>query len=154
MSGNKLVKILFRFYNEILNEESTETMLAEIVDEEKGYYKLNNIPFYVPKMSFGDIVWAEFKTSEGMLIYRRTIQSSGNSTIHVIMVNDNYKADLIMKIFENHGCRSEKINNYFTLEIPAEMDYLPIKQKLDKLKSDLILDYAESCLSYKHQYKN
>jgi hypothetical protein len=153
MSGNKLIKILFRFYSAILNEESTETMLAEIVDEEKGYFKLDNIPFYVPKIASGDIVWAEFKTSDGMLTYRKTIQYSGNSTIHVIMVNDKYEADLIRKIFENHGCRSDKANNYFALEIPAAMDYLPIKHKLDKLKSDLILDYSESCLSEKHQYQ-
>lgn len=154
MPENKLVKILFRFYSEILNEESTETMSAEIVDEEKGYFKLDNIPFYVPKIASGDIIWAEFKTMDGMLTYRKTIQSSGNSTIHVIMVNDKYEADLIRKIFENHGCRSDKVNNYFALEIPATMDYLPIKHKLDKLKSDQILDYAESCLSQNHQYKN
>jgi hypothetical protein len=104
-------------------------------------------------MASGDIVWAEFKTSDGMLIYRKTIQSSGNSTIHVIMVNDKYEADLIRKIFENHGCRSDKVYNYFALEIPAAMDYLPVKHKLDKLKSDLILDYSESCLSEKHQYQ-
>lgn len=154
MSKNNSVKLLFRFYSEILNEESTETILAEIVDEEKGYYKLIDIPFYVPKVASGDIVWAEFKTSEEALTYRRTIQSSGNSIIQVIMVDDKYKADLIMKIFENHGCRSKKINNYFSLEILAAMDYLPIKHKLDKLKSDLILDYSESCLSHRHLYKN
>jgi hypothetical protein len=70
------------------------------------------------------------------------------------MVNEKYEADLIRKIFGNAGCRSAKINHYFALEIPAAMDYLIIKQKLDKLKKGGILDYTESCLSEKHQYKD
>jgi hypothetical protein len=154
MPPDNLVKILFRFYSDILDKETVETMWAEIADEEKGYYKLSNIPFYIPKIASKDIIWAEFKTSEGMLTYRKTIQCSGNSTIHVIVLNDEYEVNAIRNVFESMGCGSEKINNYFVLDIPAEINYLPIKQKLNELEKDGVLDYEESCLSDRHQYKD
>jgi hypothetical protein len=39
------VKILFRFYSDVLDEETVETMWASIIDKNKGLYKLDNIPF-------------------------------------------------------------------------------------------------------------
>jgi hypothetical protein len=148
------VKILFRTFSEILEDETAETIPAEIVDSEKGYYKLDGPPFYIPKVTSGDVVWAEFKASEGVLTYRKTIQFSGNSTIHVIIMADGFDVDVIREIFEQLGCKSEKINKYFALDIPGETNYLPVKQKLDELQKSGALDYAESCLSDRHQYKD
>ncbi len=155
MLEDNSVKIFFRFYSDILEEETTETLLADIENKEYGYYKLSSIPFYVPKIATGDILWAGYNESEGMLTYRKTVQHSGNSTIHVIILDDGYEINAVRKIFEDMGCRSEKLNqNYFALQIPANIDYIPIKRKLDELEKEGILDYAESCLSEKHQYKN
>jgi hypothetical protein len=148
------VKILFRTFSEILEDEIAETILAEIVDAEKGYFKLGSVPFYIPKVASGDIVWAEFKASEGVLTYRKTIQFSGNSTVHVIIMDDGYDVDVVREILEELGCKSQKINKYFALDIPADVNYLPIKRKLDELQKGGALDYAESCLSDKHQYKD
>jgi hypothetical protein len=39
------------------------------------------------------------------------------------------------------------------MEIPVTVDYIPVKRKLDELEKAKIIDYAESCLSEKHQYK-
>jgi hypothetical protein len=155
MSEDNSVKIFFRFYSDILEEETTETLLAEIENKEYDYYKLSSIPFYVPKIAPGDVVWAEYNESEGMLTFRKTVQHSGNSTIHAIVLDDEYDINAVCKIFDDMGCRSEKLNqNYFALEIPANIDYIPIKRKLDELEKEGILDYAESCLSEKHEYKN
>jgi hypothetical protein len=155
MSDKNSVKIFFRFYSDILEEETTETLLAEIDNKEYGYYKLSSIPFYVPKIATGDIVWAEYNEREGMLTYRKTVQHSGNSTLHAIILDDVHEVNVVCEILDNMGCRSEKLNqNYFALEVPANIDYIPVKRKLDELEKGGILDYAESCLSEKHQYKN
>jgi hypothetical protein len=69
-------------------------------------------------------------------------------------MDDNHKVDAICEIFESIGCKSKKINKYFALDIPAEINYLPIKQKLDELQKSGVLDYAESCLSGRHQHKD
>jgi hypothetical protein len=155
MPEDNAVKILFRFYSDILEEETTEILLAEVFDSEYGYYKLNSIPFYAPKTAPGDIVWAEYSETEGMLTYRKIIQSSGNSIIHAIVLDDEYDINAIRGIFNDMGCRSEVLNDrYFALEIPAAVDYVPVKRKLDELEKEGILDYAESGLSEKHAYKN
>ena len=154
MSDDNLVKILFRFYSNILDEETSETMWAEVVDLEKGYYKLDNIPFYVPLIASDDVVFAEYDDMESMLTYRKTVKYSGNSTIHVIIMNDKYEINTIRKIFEVMSCVSERYSDkYFALEIPFDIDYVPVKQKLDEMENEEIIGYAETCLSEKHQYK-
>ena len=73
MSKDNLVKILFNFYSDILDEQTNETMWAEAVDAEKNLYKIDNIPFYVPLLSSGDIVFAEYDEDQSMLMYRETV---------------------------------------------------------------------------------
>ncbi|BAU55784.1 DUF4265 domain-containing protein [Mucilaginibacter gotjawali] len=155
MPDSSSVKILFNFFSDILDDYATETLLAEVVNEEYGYYKLKNLPFYVPKLALDDVVWAEFKQSEGMLVCRKTVQHSGNSTIQGILLNIEPDMDEILVTFKADGCVAEKLNDrYFTIAVPASVDYIPLKSKLDKLKREKVLDYAESSLSDKHQYKN
>jgi hypothetical protein len=149
------VKILFRFYSDILEEDTTETLQAEVIDKEKGYYKLETIPFHAPLVALGDIVYAKYDEAESILIYRETIQYSGNSTIHVIIMDDQYDIDAIRGIFHEISCLSEKNSNkYFALNVPAKVDYLPIKDNMDQLEKEDIIGYAESCLSENHQYKD
>lgn len=153
--ADNLVKILFRFYSDILEDETVETMWAEVIDREKGHYQIDNIPFYAPLVASDDIVFAKYDERESMLTYRETIQYSGNSTIHVIIMDDQYDIDAIRGIFHDMGCLSEKNSDkYFALNIPAKVDYLPIKANLDQLEKEDVIGYAESCLSENHQYKD
>ena len=153
MSDDNLVKILFRFYSDILDEETIETLQTEDVDVEHGYYKLRGIPFYASKIAIGDIVWAEYNEADKMLTYRKTVQHSGNSTIHAIALNDEYDIDAIIKVLEESGCLTEKLNaKYFAINVPARVDYFPVKQKLNELEKEKVIDYAESWLSEKHNY--
>ena len=154
MSTDKPVKILFRFHSNILDEITVETLWADVIDEKLGYYKLDNIPFYAPLIALGDIVHAEYDESEGMLTYRSTIEYSGNSTIHVIIMDDGYDINAIRKVFEDMGCLSERMKNrYFAMEVPFNVDYLPIKQKLMKMAGEEIIDFAETSLSDNHYHE-
>ncbi len=146
-------KILFRFYSDILDEWTVETMWAEIMDAEKSLYKLDSIPFYAPSIASDDIVFAEYDESEKMLTYRDTFEYSGNSTIHVVIIDKSADINSVRDNFKELGCVSERLNHgYFAMEIPASEDYGPIKKKLDDLKNCGMIDYAESCLSDKHVY--
>jgi Domain of unknown function (DUF4265) len=146
------VKILFRFHSDIFDEEMVETMWATIVDKNKGYYKLDNIPFYAPLVASDDIVYAEFDEREEILTYRKTIQCSGNSIIQVVLMDETKNINLIRDGFRELGCVSEKVNDgYFSIEIPAKVNYKPIKQRLDDLEQKGIIGYAESCLSDRHR---
>ncbi len=147
------VKILFRFYSDILEEWTVETMWANIINEDKGLYKLDNIPFYAPYLASDDIVFAEYDAKEGMLTYRQIVENSGNSTIHVVIMDEFTEINSIRDIFKEFGCVSERLNKgYFAMEILADTNYQPIKEKLDELENKEIISYAESCLSSQHQY--
>jgi hypothetical protein len=149
---DNFVKILFRFYSDVLDEWTVETVWAETIDKDKGLYKIDNIPFYASVAS-DDIVLAGYDDKEGMLTYRETIEHSGNSLIQVVVMDKSVATNDIRDIFNSMDCKAEKFKEgYFVIEILADKDYKPIKQKLSELQDKGIIDYAEPVLSEKHQY--
>lgn len=145
-------KILFRFHSDIFDKEMVETMWAFVIDKEKGLYKLDNIPFYAPLIASDDLIYAEFDDSEQMLTYRATREYSGNSIIQIVIMDNTTDVNKIRDSFLDKGCQSEKVNEkYFSMEIPVDLNYKPIKTELDKLEINEIIGYAEPCLSDKHK---
>lgn len=146
------VKILFRYHSSVLDDWTVETMWAEIVDAENGLYKLDSIPFYGPLVASDDIILAEFDEDEERLTYRRTVENSGNSVITVVIMDKVTDVNSIRDIFKDLGCLSERVNDaYFSMEVLANNNYLPIKQKLAELEDKGIIGYAEPCLSNIHR---
>lgn len=149
---DKFVKILFRFYSDVLDEWTVETMWAEIIDKDKGLYKIDNIPFYA-SIASDDIVFAEYDEDEKMLTYRDTVEYSGNSLVQVVIMDKSVITNDIRDIFNSMDCKSEKFKEgYFVIEVLADKDYKPIKQKLSELQDKGIIDYAEPVISDNHQY--
>jgi hypothetical protein len=60
MPNNNSVKILLRFFSDILDADTTEILQAELVDPQDNYYRLTSLSFYAPRIALGDIVWAEY----------------------------------------------------------------------------------------------
>ena len=88
-----------------------------------------------------------------MLTYREIVQYSRNSIVRVVLMDKTKKINDIRDIFEDLGCVSEKVNDaYFVMEIPADKEYKPIKQRLKEFEDQNLIGYSESCLSDKHQY--
>jgi hypothetical protein len=95
------VKILFRFYINFLDQIKVETRWAIKIDVEKGLYKLDSIPFYAPLLSPGDIVFAEYVEEEQMLAYKWTIEYSGNTTVHVVILDKSKDINEIRNLFHD-----------------------------------------------------
>jgi hypothetical protein len=147
-----LAKILFRFFSNILDEWTVETVWADTIDKDKGFYKLDNIPFYAPVAS-DDIVFAEYDETEQHLTYRWTVEHSGNSTVQVVLTDSKTEINSIRDKFKDMDCLSEKMNDkYFVMEILAENDYIPIRQELADLEDAGVITYAEPCLAKNHWY--
>lgn len=145
------VKILFRFYSDVLEELTTETMWAEPIDEETGIYQLNSIPFYAPNLASGDVISAAYNDDEEMLTYKETVSYSGNSTIQVIIFDKMAVTNDIMEVFQILGCSTEQFKeSYFVIDVPVDLNYAPIRAKLKELSEAGIIDYAEPCLSAEH----
>ncbi len=152
MDGKK-VRILFQFHSELLDEDMEETMWADIVNANLNHYQLDSIPFYTPFIATDDIVHAEYDDVEGMLLYKETIQPSGNSTLWIAVLNESTDIDEIRDIFFELDCISDSLDDrFFVMEVKAKTNYLLIKNKLNELKAEKIIDYTEGCLSVNHQY--
>lgn len=149
----ELVKILFRFYSRVLEEWVVETMWASVIDKGKGFYKIDNIPFYA-SIAPEDVVFAEYDNDECMLTYREIVSYSDNSIVQVVMMDRSSAVNEIRTIFTLLGCKSEKLNEgYFVMEILAAQDYQLVRQKLLELEAAGILAYAEPVLSERHDYR-
>jgi hypothetical protein len=145
-------KITFRYYSNILDEEVVETMWCEIIDESKGIYKLDNIPFYGPLIASDDIFYAEYDETEETLVFRKVVESSGNSVVQVVILKEDFDKEIIRKEVFDLGCESEGINdNFFVIEIPIEINYNSINKLLKEYERKKFIEYAEPLLSVKHQ---
>ena len=150
--SNNYTKILFRYYSDVLDEVVVETMWAEIIDEAKGIYKLDSIPFYGPPIATNDLFLAEYDEDENYLVYKETIEYSGNSIIQVVILKEGFDKEIIRERLKSIDCLSEGLNEkYFSVEINENMDYSVVKTLLDEYKNSTVIDYAEPCLSEKHR---
>lgn len=144
-------KILFKYFSNVLDELTIETIWTEVIDRKKGLFKVDNIPFYGPLVAPDDIIFAEFDTSEGMLTFREVTEYSGNSVVLVIILTDEIEQAIIRDKFSELNCISEGINDkYFSMEIKEETNYSTVKKVLDDYENSHIINYAEPCLSDKH----
>ena len=147
----KSEKLLVRYYSDVLEEIVVETLWAEIIEQEKGLYKIDNIPFYGPEFSCGDIVFAEYDEDEERITFRRVVEYSGNSTIQIILLDEKTDIENLRNEFKNIGCESEGMgSNYFVMEVLYELNYLPIFKKLKELEKAEIISFAEPNISKKH----
>jgi len=152
VSSPKNCKILFRFYSDVLEQWTVETLWANVVDEEKGLYRLDNIPFYAKSVACDDIVFAEYDADEQFLTFRKVATTSGNSTIQVVLMNPTIETNTIRDQFNALGCSSEKIKEgYFVLDVPVHLSYASVMILLDDLLEKGNIYYAEACLSDKHR---
>ena len=145
-------KILFRYYSDLLEDIVVETMWAEIIDLEKGYFKLDNIPFFGPLIATDDIFFAEYDEDEEFLTYRKTIETSGNSIVQVVILEKGFDAAIIREKLMEVNCESEGMNEtLFAVEITPEVDYSVVKSILNEYVELSVIDFAEPCLSEKHR---
>jgi len=145
-------KILFRYYSDLLEDIVVETMWAEIIDLEKGYFKLDNIPFFGPLIATDDIFYAEFDEDEQTMVYRKTIESFGNSILQVIILEKGFDKEIIREELKSINCLSESLNEtLFAVEILKDLDYSIVKNLLSKYELQEVIEFAEPCLSEKHR---
>nr|WP_199000840.1 DUF4265 domain-containing protein [Flavobacterium sp. ASV13] len=145
-------KIVFKYYSTYLEEVVTETMWAEIIDLEKGYFKLDNIPFFGPLIATDDIFRAEYDENEKYFIHRETIENSGNSIVQVLILEEGFDKEIIREKLKAIDCISEGLNDtFFAVEITRNVDYALVKNLLNEYESQAVIEFAEPCLSDKHR---
>ncbi|MEG0850444.1 DUF4265 domain-containing protein [Flavobacterium plurextorum] len=145
-------KILFKYYSDYLEETVSETMWAEIVDLEKGLFKLDNIPFFGALIATDDLFYAELDEKEERLVYQKTIESSGNSIVQILILEKDFDKEIIIEKLKAINCLSESLNDTFlAVEIARETDYSIVRSVLNEYETLSVFEFAEPCLSEKHR---
>lgn len=145
-------KILFKYYSTYLEEIVSETMWAEILDSEKGLFKLDNIPFFGPLIATDDIFRAEYDENEKCFIHKETIEHSGNSIVQILILEKEFDKEIIREKLKAINCLSEALNDTFlAVEITKNTDYSIVKNLLSEYEANAIIEFAEPCLSDKHR---
>lgn len=145
-------KVRFEFYNSVLDREEVETLWADVLDEQESIYRLDNIPYFVTNFSDGDIVKA-IKMNDELPTVIELIEASGNSTLNIIFFenNDELCINRILNTLNDLGAEYEGmeqvIKGYYSINIPKNIDYKPIKDLLTHESE--FLDYREASLAHK-----
>lgn len=136
------VKISIRFETST-GEYEFESLWANTTAEG---YELENIPFYVRSLAYGDIVSAH-QTGDGVLEFDQLVRASGHSTVRLWV----YEPEEVASIRENFaamGCTSELSDQpqLVAIDVPPEIPYATVKAVLEKGEKSEQFDYQEGCL--------
>lgn len=144
MNENVNHKVKF-VYHDLENNIEVESVWAS---KEDNYYRIKNIPFFAPNIAYDDLVSVE--EDDGELFFDEIIEESGNSTVQVILFDED-KAEMIKNNVENLHCGWEgsHLKNYFSINVPKDVNYDPLRDFLQHFHTKGILDYKESCLAHK-----
>lgn len=138
------VKILFEHKNSPDGGDGIESAWAT---PEGEFFKLDNILFYAPEYSLGDIVSVENRNGE--LFVNGLVEESGHSTVRIIF-SELMAVGETREYLKNLGCDSE-ISNIPTLiavDIPPEVNYKNIKSYLDQGTELSKWGYEEACIAH------
>lgn len=138
-------KILFEHDNAANGGFGIESAWAIQVGDN---FKLDNILFYAPDYSLGDIVSAEDRNGE--LFVTGLVKDSGHSTVRMIFDNKD-DVNEIRTYLRSIGCQSEisDLPTLISVDIPPEIDYKKIKEYLDQGSELSKWGYEEACIAHR-----
>lgn len=108
-----------------------------------GNFLIQEIPLFAPNLALGDMVSVE--TEDGNLFFERLIKASGNTTIHIVIL-DECSDDLLGQIAKIGGTVRKWNSTYFSVNIPPFKYDIDLKNMLNYYESMNILSYKEACL--------
>lgn len=112
-----------------------------------GNFEIDNIPFYVMKISSGDEVSAANEGAE--LFFRGLVTPSGNSTFRLLLT-DPKSSEVVRKYLTKIHCNSE-FNQHvgvIAVEIPHNVDIHPFLEYIVTSQERGELDIEESALRH------
>ncbi len=140
-------KIFFEHENSPEGEHSIESAWA--IPLENNTFKLDNLLFYAPEYSWGDIVSVENR--EGELFVTGLIKESGHSTVRIIL-NDQKDVEETRDYLKSLGCDSEisDVPILISVDIPPSVSYLQIKNYLENGEKSSKWSYEEACIAHRN----
>lgn len=139
----KLTKITFPVDPKATSGPVTETLWAEVLGG--GRYRLDNSPFYVYGVSYGDVVSAKGKDG---LLFTDVAERGGHSTYRIFLSErmKNQKArKQLLKPLNSLGCTYEGTGGRLvTIDVPPQADIDKVYDLLEKGEAEKIWEFEEA----------
>ena len=136
------------FFVHKISEGEFETESLWCIKSDDNYI-LDNIPFVVKRVSLGDIIKAVYDPEDKVYYFDDFVKVSGNSTIRIYL-DDLKHCEKTREKLRNFGCESEFFlaRKILAVNIPKEINYIPVKEYLDNGENSGLWSYEESCLAH------
>lgn len=92
-----------------------------------GTYEIASIPFYTYDAARGDIV--SVTEEDGELYFHKLVHQSGNTLLRII-VRGAENVDDVRHMLKELGCDTEASGRFVAVNVPAHVDYGPIRDRL------------------------
>jgi hypothetical protein len=142
----QMVKVYFRLkVKDGFPPVSVESVWAK--ENADGTCELQNVPFYAPLVSWGDVV--KVKNKDGERWFQKHLRGSGHSTIRVMLFDEKH-AERLRKGIKKLGCTYEGSNlpTYVAIDVPPEAKLQPVRELLAEGAEKEYWDYQESSLQH------
>lgn len=143
--SSNLTKIFFQLERDQWHGYATESLFAEELAD--GKFRLENSPFFVKGVSFGDMINAVW--SQDRYVFTKVIVHSGNSTYRVLFSKDADLSKLAdyWKPLEKLGCTFEENNKLslkmLTIDVPSNADIYTVYRHLEAGVDAGVWDFEE-----------
>jgi len=141
-SAAGLVKIAFELPKDDPSPHGIETVWAEALGMER--YRLDNSPFYMYGVSYGDVVLA--KVAHGQLVFAGVAERGGHSTYRIFLTKKFGEEDFKKhwKPFEKLGCAYEvATKRLIVIDVPPEADIYKVYKLLEDGEAAGVWDFEE-----------
>jgi len=124
---------------------SVETLWVKVA--KNGKFTVDSIPFLAKGVAVGDLVEGDEET-EGELKFRRKVESSGHSTIQVIVIADAI-ASTIKDEIKRIGCFTEASpwSALFGIDAPDQETLAGVGRILDMRAAAGEIEYENACIA-------
>lgn len=108
-------------------------------------YLIDNTPFFVYGISFGDTVKAE--PESGLLVYKQTVKRSLHSTLRVMVFRED-QVDQLREMLASLGCPTElsHIRGLVAVDVPPAVSFPLVRALLGEGEERGDWEYEESAL--------
>jgi hypothetical protein len=138
------------FFVQEIGKDEFETESLWCIKEGPNFV-IDNIPFVAKRISLGDTIKAEYDTDDKVYYFDDFVSVSGNTTVRLYF-EDATHIEQTRERLNTMGCEGEIFlaRKILAVNVPRDVDYLPIKAYLDEGENNHLWQYEESCLA--HEY--
>ena len=129
-------------------DKQYEVEMVSALKEENGY-RICSIPFFAKHLAIGDLVAID--DEGGIHYFDDILEKSGRSTIRIIFYNESIVNGTLNKCKALGAIPNtlEKSRTLVALDVPADVDYGPLRLYLEDGQNNGFWEYEEACLGWK-----